>query len=248
MAGAVCRAVAGPVVIEVKALDPWPGENGSAMLLARLSHSATHTATTQGGQFRNGATGSVVNRRLTTVAAYSTRLFIGAPPVPCAPSRKKITVWGAAGAIAQDKPRTYFRLKAESVVFCSWSVDCGLGAGGASVTGVTHLRSRVVWSWEGVEDRCCIGVARALLMGLLAVAVVEEGAVGAIGGLVGGCCTAGPSARWRCVVVVWVSSTGASGSSGHCRTLRGRRTCASGLPDRFPRGGSGCSRSSRGGM
>ncbi len=31
---------------------------------------------------------------------------------PCPPSKKKIAAWRAAGAIAQDKPRTYFRLEA----------------------------------------------------------------------------------------------------------------------------------------
>ena len=31
---------------------------------------------------------------------------------PCPPSRKKLQVWRAAGAIAKDRPRTYFRLEA----------------------------------------------------------------------------------------------------------------------------------------
>ena len=31
---------------------------------------------------------------------------------PCPPSKKKLAAWRAAGAIAQDKPRTYFRLEA----------------------------------------------------------------------------------------------------------------------------------------
>ena len=51
-------------------------------------------------------------RAWTTAAAYSTRLFIGAPPVPCPPSKKKLQAWRAAGAIAKDRPRTYFRLDA----------------------------------------------------------------------------------------------------------------------------------------
>jgi hypothetical protein len=31
---------------------------------------------------------------------------------PCPPSNKKLAAWRAAGAIAEDKPRTYFRLEA----------------------------------------------------------------------------------------------------------------------------------------
>ena len=53
-------------------------------------------------------------------ATHSTRTFNGAPPVPCPPSKKKIAAWRAAGAIAQDKPRTYFRLEA---VFSEAQVD-----------------------------------------------------------------------------------------------------------------------------
>jgi len=42
---------------------------------------------------------------------YSTRLFIGAPPVPCPPSKKKLDAWRKAGANPADKPKTYFRLE-----------------------------------------------------------------------------------------------------------------------------------------
>ena len=42
---------------------------------------------------------------------YSTRLFIGAPPVPNPPSKKKLDAWRKAGANPADKPKTYFRLE-----------------------------------------------------------------------------------------------------------------------------------------
>lgn len=45
-------------------------------------------------------------------ATHSTRTFIGAPPVPCPPSKTKLAAWRDAGADPADKPRTYFRLEA----------------------------------------------------------------------------------------------------------------------------------------
>jgi hypothetical protein len=39
---------------------------------------------------------------------------------PCPPSKKKLQAWRNAGAIAADKPRTYFRLEA---VFSATQVE-----------------------------------------------------------------------------------------------------------------------------
>ena len=47
-------------------------------------------------------------------------MFIGAPPVPCPPSKKKLQAWRDAGAVPAERPRTYFRLEA---VFSATQVD-----------------------------------------------------------------------------------------------------------------------------